>query len=129
MPTVREVFGAGLSPPQKQGCGLTAGERLTREEIREQRQDESRQGGGGPNLAQRPPTRREARTPDTGQEQNTAGGGQRGQGGKHRCRPTGKERGRRTASRGERESNARTRTAKARRQAIVADSRQGEQEL
>lgn len=45
-----------------------------------QRQDESRQGGGGPNLAQRPPTRREARTPDTGQGQNTAGGGQGGRG-------------------------------------------------
>lgn len=32
MPTVREVFGAGLSPPQKQGCGLTAGEQQAREE-------------------------------------------------------------------------------------------------
>lgn len=80
MPTVREVFGAGLSPPQKQGCGLTAGEQQAREEIREQRQDESGQGGGGPNLAQHPPTRREARTASTGQGQNTAGGGQGGRG-------------------------------------------------
>lgn len=58
----------------------SAGGQGAREEIREQRQDESRQGGGGPNLAQRPPTRREARTPDTGQGQNTAGGGQGGRG-------------------------------------------------
>ena len=80
MPTVREEFGAGLSPPQKQGCGLTAGEQQAREEIREQRQDERRQGGGGPNLAQHHPEEREARTPDTGQGQNTAGGGQGGRG-------------------------------------------------
>lgn len=44
-------------------------------------------------MAQHHPEEREARTPDTGQGQNTAGGGQRGQGGKHRCRPTGEELG------------------------------------
>lgn len=116
-------------PEAKMVVWASAGEQVAREEIREQRQDESRQAWGGPNLAQphADKTRGENGKHRTGTKHS-----------RRRTERTGRQAplptdrigaGRRTLNRGGQESNAHTRTAKARRQAIVADSREGEQEV
>lgn len=124
-PTEREVF----CLRQKMVVWASAGEQQAREEIREQRQDESRQAWGGPNLAQ--PHADKTRGENTRHRTGTKHSRRRTERtGRQAPLPTDRiGAGRRTLNRGGQESNAHTRTAKARRQAIVADSREGEQKV
>lgn len=101
VPTVREVFGAGLSPPQKQGCGLTAGEQQAREEKHPATAGRKKAGGRRAQLGPTPPggTRGENTRHRTGTKHS-----------RRRTERTGRQAplptdrrgaGRRTASRGE----------------------------
>ena len=114
-PTIGRFFAVG----KKWWCGrLPENSKHARREHL-QRQDESRQAWGGPNLAQphADKTRGENGKHRTGTKHS-----------RRRTERTGRQAplptdrigaGRRTPNRGERESNAHTRTAKARRQALL----------
>lgn len=82
MPTVREVFGAGLSPPQKQGCGLTAGEQQAREEKHPATAGRKKAGGEeGPTLPNT--TRRNARREHPTQDRDKTQPEEDKEGGEH----------------------------------------------
>lgn len=78
----REVFGAGLTPPQKQGRGLTAGEQQAREENRKATAGRKQTGMGRAQLGPTP-RRQDARREQQAEDRDKTQPEEDKEGGEH----------------------------------------------